>query len=803
MGILQLYNCVFLNAIIFRNYPKINFMKSIKYLLYILPLLFLIFACVVQKPKQIILKTTTPAPIEQAEIIILKKPILKVGSQEFDNETFAFLWNSFTKIDSIDDSKNIQQFILEQQYVEEALNQKLNLEKTYIDEINGFKENVATSFLADSTTIHFLMKETYEWLKTEVKASHIFIPVPELSEAEDTLKVYNQLIEIKNKINAGESFAEMAKQYSFDRKTAINGGDLGFFSALYGIYPITKTAFSLDINQISNPIRTKTGYHLILVTDKRPTFGEVKIAHIQTKINSNSTEAERLLAKSKIDSAYKLLEVGEKFETVCRLLSDDITSRMKGGVLPNFYGIGKLDSQIEKAAFELKEINDYSKPILSSFGWHIIKLVDKKGLASYESLSDMLREKATTDSRGEIVKNAQILKMKNLSNYKEYSITLNESFTRSDTNIFKKKWNYAIDDVLLQRPICQINDTEIKTLEFFEYIRNSQSFFRIPAASTGTNLFKLYYKKFIESKLKDFSMNYINKENKLYAQIINEYKQNLLKNNLLNKLVYEKSADTLSQRLYFEQNISKYQKPAQTKAFVISSKDEASIQKYNEIISQNGPYRLKKGIQPIYFKYNESALVNEHKKNLLGLLVIMKKNPAFIVEIGGFVDSTERDSVSQARLKNTISFLVENGLSLTRIIENDFQKSKLLKENYKNQKVSFEFLTNAKTDLEKLIYTPENDFKIIEGNFAKGKNPFVDQHFDTIGVFKLKENNKFIQLNIEKTTPAKSKEIKECRGAVYADYQAFLRKQLNEKVGNYPVEMNRPEIEAFLNNQIK
>ena len=142
-----------------------------------------------------------------------------------------------------------------------------------------------------------MLYEVITRLKWELKASHILINVKEGAMPADTLAAYKRISDIRAKALKGDDFGELAKQYSEDPSAQYNLGDLGFFSAFRMVMPFEDAAYNTKVGNISPIIRTRFGYHILKVYDKRPTVGQVKVAHIMKKVNKNSSAEEYEVAK--------------------------------------------------------------------------------------------------------------------------------------------------------------------------------------------------------------------------------------------------------------------------------------------------------------------------------------------------------------------------------------------------------------------------------------------------------------------------------------------------------------------------
>ena len=182
---------------------------------------------------------------------------------------------------------------------------KLDTIQSLNDELNGYKRQLANSYLTDREIMDHLLKQLQERQKEDVQFSHILISAPD--KAADSVKqaALARIQTIKKEIEMGKAFEAAAKEYSDDKGTAVNGGDLGYFTAMLpeGFYEVENALYSLPFNKISEPIKSKLGYHLIKVVGKRPSRGIISVAHILIKNIDKSDEP-----KMKIEDAHGHLQ---------------------------------------------------------------------------------------------------------------------------------------------------------------------------------------------------------------------------------------------------------------------------------------------------------------------------------------------------------------------------------------------------------------------------------------------------------------------------------------------------------------
>ncbi|HEY1053691.1 MAG TPA: peptidylprolyl isomerase [Emticicia sp.] len=704
--------------------------------------------------------------------------------------------------DTLSAEKALEQVIQDQRIVADAKKRGYDNSEEYKEELQTYQSILAEAYLTDSTTIKYLLKETYDWMLQEVRASHIMYQISEFANPADTAAIYNKLIDIRRRAIEGEDFGVLAQQFSQDKKTSSKGGELGWFSALQLVYPLEKAAFNVAVGQVSMPVRTKAGYHLVKVLERRPNSGKVWVQHILKAVPPGTNDS-LSRAKSQIDSLYTALTKGTKFETLCEKYSDDYKTRNNQGYLPVF-GIGtREETAFEQAAFALK-VGDFSKPVRTSAGWHIIRLAKKIPLESYEKLLPKLKEKVITDSRGDLVRENALSRMKKDMQFVEYPDIVKRAVESADTNLTKKKWGYALNGPITNSTIFSVGKNEVKVKAFFDYVMERQLVERVPTGYSALIWMRSFYKRFVDKNVKEYAEAHLTEINPDFRLLMNEYSTSFLKLQLMNDLVYEKSVgDTLGQRAYYEKNKGNYRMPERVFGSLVVAKDAKTLAQVRDIFKKGAPYPLNSTMRtPLYYDKFASDLTSDHKKILATLLEIMRNNKGYIVEIGGHADQSENNTNSAERIEKVKGFLMANGLPIERIIENDYAKTKRADrfDWTKNQRVTFVFYSNSKKDVEKRFNRKEsNSVTIEDGYFKKGDNKYVDAFKWETGSQSINKDGKNIELTIERVEPARYKTLREARGQVLVDYQKQLEKQLlDELEAKYPVKVNKEELDKAL-----
>lgn len=495
-----------------------------------------------------------------------------VFAQSNDNETLITINNTsvtkseferiFKKNNNLKDAPADQKslddymelFINFKLKVLEAQEVKLDTAQTFINELKGYRSQLSKPYLIDKDADEQILLEAYERMKHDVKASHILIKLDENALPKDTLVAYNKALKIRKRILAGEAFDKVAMEVSDDPSAKSNGGDLGFFTAFQMVYQFETVAFGLIVGDVSMPARTRFGYHILKVTDKRDNQGQIKVAHIMVSIPKESKPEEIETSKSKIFEAYKKLKEGSDFKTIAEQYSDDKGSAKQGGELP-WFGTGRMVPEFEVKAFGLKEKGDYSEPVQTSFGWHIIKLIDRKPIGSYEELKSEIKNKIARDARSEKSKKSMVNKLKIEYKFAKNQKNIDDFIKTIDNTYTDGTWKANTEDKL-SNPIFTLADKTFTQYLFAKYLESNQR--KISDISIN-ELINTKLDEFIDNSILEYEDSQLEQKYPDFRFLMNEYHDGILLFELTDKMVWSKAVqDSVGLEKYHEANKNKY-----------------------------------------------------------------------------------------------------------------------------------------------------------------------------------------------------------------------------------------------------
>jgi len=509
-------------------------------------------------------------------LVTSAQDVLTIDSQNISLEEFNNVFyknNNNTELTKEYLDEYMQLFVNFKLKVKEADELGLDTIAAFISELNGYRIQLAKPYLKNKEFDENMLTEAYDRMKYDIKASHILIAVDEKATVQQEKEAYDKVLDIRSSIlNNTVSFEAAAKKNSEDKSALSNNGNLSYFTVFMMVYDFETAAYATDIGEISMPIRTKYGYHIVKVTDKREASGEVKVAHIMFKSGLGSNEKKLNEAKDNINKIAELLKNGEEFSDVAERFSEDRSTAVKGGSLPAF-GVGKMVPEFESVAFGLKEVGEVSDPFRTEYGWHIITLLERKGIPAFEEVKAELKRKIKSDSRGELSKEALFAKL-----HKTYKVVnspkVYTAFRMQSANTIASGTFSALSEN--NAKLVTINGKIITVSSFVNYILFNQR--------EGNDIDEMYL-AFVNEELLAYEESQLEIKYPEYKALLQEYREGILLFDLTNTKVWTKAVeDTVGLQNFYTANISNYTWENRVDATIYSCIDLATAKDVKKTI---------------------------------------------------------------------------------------------------------------------------------------------------------------------------------------------------------------------------
>ncbi len=523
----------------------------------------------------------------------------KVTVAEFEN---VYHKNNTKEVDQKSLGDYVELFVNFKLKVKEAEDMGLDTAKAFRDELAGYRKQLAQPYLTDKDVNEKLLQETYARMQEDINASHILVKVSPNALPKDTLEAYNKIMEYRKRAVKGEDFAALARESAAkgDPSAKENGGNLGYFSALALVYPFETVAYNTKVGEISAPVRTSYGYHIMKIHDRRKAQGEVLVAHIMIKTTPNMNAEDSLNAYTKATELFNKLKAGSKFEELAQQFSDDKTSAKKGGELP-WFGTGKMPAEFEKACFDIKNKGDYTQPMRTKYGWHIIKLIDKRGLPSFDEMKNELKGKVTKDSRSQVGRTSLIAKAKIEYKFKENLKMRDEFYKAMDSSIFEGKWE-PTKAAKLNKPLFSIGEKNYTQSNFTEYLNSHQS---KRAKTDFKMLVDQMYKQYVEETVVAYEESQLDRKYPEFKALMQEYRDGILLFELTDQKVWSKAVkDTIGSKEFYDKNKVNYMWDERADATVYTCNDEKVAKQVRALMKK------KKTEKEILTEVNKSSQLN-------------------------------------------------------------------------------------------------------------------------------------------------------------------------------------------------
>lgn len=478
-------------------------------------------------------------------------------------------------------------------------------------ELKSYRNQSSQQYLVDKEVTEELVNEARNRAQYDIRASHILINCSEKATGKDTVAAYEKALSIRNEILAGKiTFAEAAEKYSDDPSARDmvnpqnghlhygNKGDLGFFTVFDLIYPFECAAYKTKVGEVSMPIRTRFGYHIIYVTDKIDAIQEISIAQIFVADTLARLGKQAATTTKKLKEIQNVLASGVSFEEAVAQFSEDRTTD-NGGIQEPF-APNRRQADFVKAILALHP-GEISQPIASQNGWHIIKLIETKPVVLDEDVLYTLRNRISRDERSHKSKDSFIAKLKREYNY-------NESGRAKAMKLFLKNMPdafFQMKDTKLQdipgleklKPMCTYADQQITAEEFAKY------FDRFKGMRLQPNEFASFlderFEAYMQEKMTRYEKDRLEEKYPEFRALVQEFHDGMILYEINTTKVWSQATkDSVGLEQYYEANKEKYIDPVTAEPSRLDDIRAIVITDYQEYLDKQWINELKKKYNP-------------------------------------------------------------------------------------------------------------------------------------------------------------------------------------------------------------
>ncbi|GAB6119788.1 peptidylprolyl isomerase [Dysgonomonas termitidis] len=485
--------------------------------------------------------------------------------------------------------------------VAEARAQHLDTTASFQRQLSSYRSQMAHKYMNNTGYEDEYIEKIYKRMQENVEINHVMFPFDneEIVLPGDTLRIYKKAMEARVKIlKDGFAGAEPNTPRSgtaFYTRAESRNGYIGWVSPFMFAAKVEDAIYSLPINEVSMPIRASRGYHIIQVLNRRPAMGAVEIEQVVFNFSHLPPSQQQIDSVGKVAwREYENIKSPADYQTLCDLFSKAHKMEANGC----YFGIIRLDSNLPMdftmAAFNLEKAGDISKPVMSNYGYHIIRLLRKIPTESLDVMKNQLREKILKSDKVQALSDEKRRRLKS-----NFNVTVNkEAFSRlyeiTETvsprdSVFLKMIKNG-DDILFGID----GQRAYPVREFAKYISYRQkerikdtddiSIMQVEEASPyslSSDILNEYFEGFQAVLLSDYEEDTLDKRFPDFARTMNEFSDGLLYYDVQNKNVWERSKnDAGGLTAYFTKNKARYSLDGQKyKGMVVYAKSEDILKK--------------------------------------------------------------------------------------------------------------------------------------------------------------------------------------------------------------------------------
>lgn len=581
--------------------------------------------------------------------------LMTIGGEKITKDEFLSVYrkNNSKEKEGTTSKKSLEDYLdlytIFRLKVKDAKDMGLDTTKSFRDELGGYRRTLAQPYMMQKNVIDSLSKEAYDRMHWNLRTSQILVRFENDPSPADTLEAYTRICLIRDFIKGkllpanvkkheamvvanlkltkhsppkdtalayielhpikemlklrSHDFASVAKVTS-EHASKSHGGDIGYLTGLMSQgypYRYESAAYNAKPGEVYGPIRTDIGYHLIIVTDKQP-HTEIHTEHLMLIFKRGMTKADSMNLKHRIDSIYNVINQGQNFEELTQKLSEHRESARLGGDLGWVSRTSNFPQDFKEAVFKLTKDGQISKPIETSYGWHIIKRVGSRGLAPFDSLKADLKVKVQQDDRNNVAKQLFIASIKKQYGFKELcNKCYTDFYPVIDSSYAVGQWSIA-KAKNLNKPMFSLKGKAYTEQSFAKYLEKN---YRMVGQIAPNRIVDAMYTPFVNEECLTAKEDNLENEYPDFKSLVQEYYDGILLFNLTDQKVWSKAIkDTTGAKEYYEKNKDHFMWDERLDASIYSCASDKVVDQLKKLLKK------KKTDKEIIADINKDSTLN-------------------------------------------------------------------------------------------------------------------------------------------------------------------------------------------------
>ena len=436
-------------------------------------------------------------------------------------------------------------------------------------DLKNFEVQLRDNYLKDDKLVNKLVDEAFMRSQKDIRIVDYFVSFNASADSAAERKAVKDLVNNLKSTPANEAtILENARKNGL----RITVSDLGFITVFTLPYHLENIIYQLKPSGFSDTVLINNGWHIFKNVAERHALGKVQVAQILLAAPKD-LESIRAEAKHLADSLYTAIKNGSDFGTLAKDFSNDRSTFMNGGILPEF-GVSKYNEAFEQKAFSIKNDNEVLPPFESEFGFHILKRISATPVPATldDAARNMIKQQVLSDSRIHSADDQFLKEIRPKTGFKKLLFSENDLWHLTDSSLMANK-NIRIKTLYERTPLISFNDqSKFNAGDWILFVRNSNK--AVPGQLHES--YKKLWPEFEEYAIKENYKKRLSHFNSEYKSQVEEFINGNLLFEIMERKVWGKAAtDSAGLYKYYAAHKNKYVWPPSANAIIFSNTNKA------------------------------------------------------------------------------------------------------------------------------------------------------------------------------------------------------------------------------------